>query len=113
MVSVNRIELALKRSGDRFRKRIFTPEELDGDPEIRDLAAIFAAKEAFFKALGTGLTDGVRWHDFSLSSIDTCSVKPLITGRSLDLLYGRRVLASVSRTDFTAVAVVILGGDGE
>jgi holo-[acyl-carrier protein] synthase len=65
VVKVERIVDSLERFGERFEKRLFTPDELaycrtHKDP-IPHLAARFAAKEAFFKAIGTGLSNGVGW----------------------------------------------------
>lgn len=58
VVAVERIERSLQRDGAAFTERVFTARER-GDCEGRAdrpqaLAARFAAKEAFFKALGTG-----------------------------------------------------------
>ena len=60
-----RISEALERFGERFERRIFTPDELaycrgHKDP-LPHLAARFAAKEAASKALGTGMAGGVGW----------------------------------------------------
>lgn len=64
IVEVARIERALQRGGDRFAKKILGDEELriffqrrDQAPArgIRYLATRFAAKEAFSKAIGTGV----------------------------------------------------------
>lgn len=59
IVEIARIEQALSRHGERFAARLLHPEEL---PAWRVavapaawLAKRFAAKEAFAKALGTGL----------------------------------------------------------
>jgi len=117
MVSIARIEKALSRSGERFLHRIFAESELGLGDDIGFLATRFAAKEAFFKALGTGLAGGVRWHDFALPPRrDTESqghgLLPLVSGRAADYLEGRKVLVSVSRTAELAVAVVFLEGSG-
>ena len=58
LVLVPRFKKALDRWGERLTRRLFTAEELGyclsrSRPEIH-LAARFAAKEAFLKALGTG-----------------------------------------------------------
>ena len=70
IAEVGRIKSASSRWGDRFERRIYTPEEIKycGATEIRyqRLAARFAAKEAAFKALGTGLRPGMWWHDVSV-----------------------------------------------
>jgi len=67
MVSVERIRTTLERHGKRARRRLFTPLELADCDERGDpgecLAARFAAKEAAFKALGTGQGPGMRWTD--------------------------------------------------
>ncbi len=110
IVSISRVEKAIERSGNRFRNRIFSDTELRGDTGF--LATRFAAKEAFFKALGTGVSEGVRWLDFILPPSKQLYLNPVISGRSLELLGSRKVLVSVSMTKTTAVAVVILAGGG-
>ncbi|RKZ08845.1 holo-[acyl-carrier-protein] synthase [Candidatus Fermentibacteria bacterium] len=113
IVSIARIEKALERSGDRFLHRIFDGRELELRCDTGFLATRFAAKEAFFKALGTGVSDGVCWHDFVLPPAEQLSLDPVISGRSSKLLADRKVLVSVSRTHTTAVAVVFLQAAGE
>ena len=65
IIRVERLMQALERFGARMEKRIFTEGELaycrsHKDP-LPHLAARFAAKEAAFKAIGTGLSGGVGW----------------------------------------------------
>ncbi len=108
IVSIKRLRKAIERSGNSFLQRIFDGRELDLPENTEFLATRFAAKEAFFKALGTGITDGVRWHDFVLPPAEQLSLYPVISGRSIQLLGGRKVLVSVSSTETTAVAVVFL-----
>jgi len=67
IVEVKRIKDAVSKIGQPFLDRIYTPSEqqyceLANMPFYR-YAARFAAKEAFFKALGTGLRYGMRWTD--------------------------------------------------
>jgi holo-[acyl-carrier protein] synthase len=65
VVQVDRIKASLDRFGARFESRIFTESELEYCRRNKDplphLAARFAAKEAAFKAIGTGLSAGVAW----------------------------------------------------
>jgi holo-[acyl-carrier protein] synthase len=66
VVEIERIQKALERFGDKFAKRILC------EPELRRfhahrlpanyLAKRFAAKEAFTKALGTGIRSPANWH---------------------------------------------------
>ncbi len=59
IVDVQRLELAIRRWGEKFVERVFTPEEIKycsgkANP-YNSYAARFAAKEAFIKALKSGL----------------------------------------------------------
>jgi holo-[acyl-carrier protein] synthase len=56
----------------RMLERVFTPRELAycraRPAPMQHLAARFAAKEAAFKAVGTGWSKGVRWRDVEVVS---------------------------------------------
>ncbi len=89
VVDTRRIEKALARFGERFRRRVFTENELRladarqaaGKATVADtLAKRFAAKEACFKALGTGLSEGISWRD--------AEVRVEKSGRPTLLLHG-------------------------
>jgi len=108
IVRVDRLQKAVDRSGLRFLKRIFVDRELEMKDDPVFLATRFAAKEAFFKAIGTGVSEGVRWHDFSLPPKHDYALEPQIAGASKGFLGERKVYVSVSSTGSTAVAIVIL-----
>jgi holo-[acyl-carrier protein] synthase len=67
LVELERLRAALERQGEALLARLFTEREralLRGDAQlVQRVAARFAAKEAAFKALGTGWGQGVSWHD--------------------------------------------------
>ena len=65
IVEIRRIDRAVSRHGERFADRIATPAELNGRNER--LAAVFAAKEACAKALGTGFSQGVGFKDITVT----------------------------------------------
>ena len=70
IVKIARFERALDRWGNRLRDRVFTPQELSichnkAHPG-RHLALRFAAKEAFLKALGIGMFQGVAWNEIEI-----------------------------------------------
>jgi holo-[acyl-carrier protein] synthase len=66
IVEIRRIEKALARWGERFAERILCPPELNRFRKhklpVAYLAKRFAAKEAFTKALGTGIRAPANWH---------------------------------------------------
>src|SRR5690606_23166762 len=69
---VPRFALALDRHGEGFRRRVFTAREWAyaasrGADRPAVLAVRFAAKEAVFKALGTGWGRGVSWLDVEVA----------------------------------------------
>jgi holo-[acyl-carrier protein] synthase len=65
LVEIPRIERSLARFGERFARRILSDSEFaEYSRNARPaafLAKRFAAKEAFSKAMGTGLRYPVRW----------------------------------------------------
>ncbi|MGE0357753.1 MAG: holo-ACP synthase [Burkholderiales bacterium] len=70
VVSIERVALALERWGERFVQRILTPQERLRFERTREkashLAKRFAAKEAFSKAIGTGIRGPFRWHSVAV-----------------------------------------------
>jgi len=66
LIEIRRVEKVLKRFGERFAKRILCEPELQRFRSHRQpvayLAKRFAAKEAFSKALGTGIHAPANWH---------------------------------------------------
>jgi holo-[acyl-carrier protein] synthase len=66
VVEIGRIQKALERFGERFAKRVLCEPELQRFRAHRlpanYLAKRFAAKEAFTKALGTGIRAPANWH---------------------------------------------------
>ncbi|MHC1742291.1 MAG: holo-ACP synthase [Syntrophobacteraceae bacterium] len=70
LVQVERIRKSLERWGSRFEERVFAPGEIAACQQRKDragcLAMRFAAKEAFVKALGTGMRPPLRWRDIEV-----------------------------------------------
>lgn len=53
IVKISRIEKSIK--SESFLKEVFTDSEISHCKRAENYAGIFAAKEAYFKALGTGI----------------------------------------------------------
>ncbi|MEE4353278.1 MAG: holo-ACP synthase [Desulfatiglans sp.] len=70
LVSIRRIDRVIKRWEDRFIRRVYTPEEIEMCRQrvfpASAFALRFAAKEAFSKAIGLGMTKGVKWRDIEV-----------------------------------------------
>ena len=107
----------MRRPG--FGERVFDDHErLECDRRARrhlHYAARFAAKEAYFKAIGTGWGQGVRWRDVSVRSEGTHQPSLVVSGtaRRLSRALGvSQVHLALSHDGDYAVALVILEGGG-
>jgi holo-[acyl-carrier protein] synthase len=71
IVEVSRIEISIEKFGDDFACRILAGSEMqsyfDSHIKPRFLAKRFAAKEAFSKALGTGLREPATFQNIAVS----------------------------------------------
>jgi len=81
---IKRIETTLNKFGDRFKKRCFTNNEITKCENRYSFASCyakrFAAKEAFSKAIGTGMRGGVNW-----KNIEICNKQ---SGQPTIIVYG-------------------------
>ena len=121
LCEVSRIEKALERFGERFARRILVASELEVFHRRRLRAAYlakrFAAKEAFSKALGTGIHFPVNWHNVWV--VNDRSGKPALQfSRPLADLLERRGIEKVhvSLTDEIGMAcafVIVEGREKE
>jgi holo-[acyl-carrier protein] synthase len=70
LVEVSRLEREVARHGDGVIIALFSPPEIAACRRARRpfpaYAIRFAAKEAFLKALGTGLSGRLSWHDIEV-----------------------------------------------
>ena len=110
VVEIGRIEKALARFGERFARRILCEPELMRFKNHRlpaaYLAKRFAAKEAFTKALGTGIHAPANWHGVWVRNLP--SGKPVLefSENLARLLEQRNILHShLSLTDERGVAM--------
>lgn len=72
IVQIRRIELSIQRWGNKFLNRIFSETEMSiasqmsKEKQVAYYAKRFAAKEAFSKALGTGMGRLSSWHEIEV-----------------------------------------------
>lgn len=111
LVSVKRVEVMLARHGQRFLARCFAPEEVARPGDANHVAGLLAAKEAAFKALGSGWGLGVGWRDPVVSRTSDGAPRLTLTGAAASLaetLGVRSTHLSITHAAGVAVAVVIL-----
>jgi holo-[acyl-carrier protein] synthase len=116
IIEVARVRAVLERT-PRFVERVFTHDERaycdarGANVSAQHYAARFAAKEAAFKALGTGWSGGLAWHDAEVVSQDSGAPALVLHGYALELfrhLGATRAHLSLTHTNEHAVAQVIL-----
>lgn len=98
-----------------FREKIFSAIEIayceTKTHKAESYAARFAAKEAFFKALGTGWRGGMAFNEVEISN-DTLGKPWLrVLGKTAEILAEKNIEkmhVSLSHTKATAIAMVIL-----
>jgi len=116
---VDRLSKSIEKFGDRFLERIFTAGEIAfcrGKANANErFAARFAAKEAAFKALaGSESARLIGWKDIEVISRPGHAPELVLHGRAqqrADVLGVRRHWLTLSHTDTTAGAVVVLEAD--
>jgi holo-[acyl-carrier protein] synthase len=117
LVKIKRIEKIIKRWGNNFNCRIFTPLERDycekkKNNKYQSYAGKFAAKEALLKALGLGLR-GANWKEIEIKNnelgqpiIDTSGkLKNIASTRGVN-----KYFITISHTKEYAISQVILEG---
>lgn len=114
---VVRFERAMVRHGERFARRLLGEQEHE---RFRGhalpaafLAKRFAAKEAFVKALGTGLRRGMRWTEIQVVNDALGRPSLVLSGKAHELADAagvRSVHLSLSDEEALAVAFVVLEG---
>ena len=117
LVKIERIEKIIKRWGDNFIFRIFTPLEREyceknKGNKYQSYAGRFAAKEALLKSMGLGLR-GVNWKEIEIENNELG--QPIIetSGKLKNIASVKGVskyFITISHTKDYAIAQVILEG---
>jgi holo-[acyl-carrier protein] synthase len=115
IVAIDRFQMFLDKGNSALISRLFTPAERTCCESRKDaascMAARFAAKEAFLKALGTGLREGISWQDMEVTNDALGKPEMKLSGKAEELfviheLY--RIHLSMSHDGGNAVAMVVL-----
>lgn len=114
-VQSKRMKEMLLKWADRVENRVFDEGELEysksrGETHLH-LAARFAAKEALFKAMGKGLSEGMTWTDVMVRNEETGKPYIELRRKAKDIANQMGVASihvSLTHTDECAMAVVIL-----
>jgi len=113
MIEVERVEANINK-GD-FRGMIFSETEISycesKKNKFEHYAARFAAKEAFFKALGTGWLENTKFNEVEIINTENGKPEVNLLGLTLETVNAlgiKKILVSLSHIKTTASAVVIV-----
>lgn len=115
IADISRIAQVYGRTGQDFVDRILTDAEKQTIPQNPDrlyafLAKRFAVKEAAAKALGTGIGNGVSFHDFETIHDSSGAPSLLVSGHAKQIAESKNIQrwhVSLSDEKSYAVATVI------
>jgi len=114
IIDIGRIEKVFGRSGERFIRRVYTSTEIaycTGKAlSMQHFAARFAAKEAVFKALGTGWSRGIGWRDVEICNNKSGLPQVTLRGKAEEVFQeqgGGKIFLSISHTDQMAIAQAV------
>jgi len=116
IVAIERFQRFMDENNTSLLQRIFTEQERAYCTARKvncaaSYSARFAAKEAFMKALGTGLRDGISWHDIEVTNDSLGKPELILSGRAMSLFLDQclsSVFLSLSHDAGMAVALVVL-----
>ena len=118
LIETDRIKNQLKKNGERFYEKVFTNKEIEYCTQGANLsvraqrfAGRFAAKEAFFKAVGTGLRSGLRWVDVEIVNDELGRPMIILKNKAFQIIEFEtisNIQLSITHDRQSAVAIVIL-----
>ncbi len=105
-VEIKRVAKAIEKPA--FVKRVYSDEEIEllNGRRAESYAGNFAAKEAFSKALGTGMA-GLKWNDISVLRDEKGAPYLKLKDTAEKAAKGLNFTVSITHTEFTATAIVI------
>jgi len=114
MIETQRVKAKIsKESG--FREMVFSENEIKyceaKANKFEHYAARFAAKEAFFKALGTGWKNGTSFNEIEITNEDSGKPELVLLGetaKTIDPMSIGKISVSLSHLKDIAAAVVVI-----
>ncbi len=115
IVAIGRFQRFIDEGNTALLQRLFTEREREACKARKDAASChasrFAAKEALLKALGTGLRNGISWHDMEVINDELGKPELILSGQAGHLFRENglaKIHLSLSHDGGNAVAMVVL-----
>jgi holo-[acyl-carrier protein] synthase len=115
IVDISRFDRFVSEGNEAIFRRLFTAGEMRycraRKREAQHFALRFAAKEAFLKACGLGLREGLSWHDIEVVNDELGKPDLRLSGKAAEISRSMgvgRTFVSLSHDGGYAVAMVLL-----
>lgn len=106
IVAIARIEKLLNKFGEKAKDKFLTPEEKNLLKTPSSVAGVYAAKEAFSKAIGTGIGKECSFKDIIILKNE--KNKPYFSEKTLKKFNLKKADVSISHDGGFAIAAVII-----
>jgi holo-[acyl-carrier protein] synthase len=118
LAEIARVERLLEEYGEQFERKVFTPEEIAYCRRFQyrkgeHYAARFSAKEAFSKAIGTGIRMGFRWQEVGVTRRPGGRPEIRLSGAMAERYGDLTIHLSLSHSETLAIAMVVLERHGQ
>ncbi|HOV93196.1 MAG TPA: holo-ACP synthase [Candidatus Kapabacteria bacterium] len=112
IIEVSRIKQSIENYGDKFLNRIYTQEEINYSDSFKEkkflhYSARFAAKEAFSKSIGTGISQGFHFKEISIENKPNGEPQLILRGNTLEKYSDEVFHISLSHINDLAIAYVV------
>lgn len=112
LIEINRIKASIERYGESFLKKVFTQTEIKyceayGVGKYERYAVRFAAKEAFSKAVRTGIAQGVNFNEIGVENGPNGEPNIELMGETKRRFPKLRINVSLSHSQTEALAFVV------
>lgn len=112
IIDISRIEHSIAQYGDIFLSKLFTDNEIQYCKSkqfpTQHFAARFAAKEAFSKAVSTGWSGEFEWKNVEVKNDPAGKPDLILYGKTAETLLGYSVFLSMSHSDTSVIAFVVI-----
>jgi holo-[acyl-carrier protein] synthase len=112
IIEIERIQKSIDEYGPLFLNKLFTENEINYCSSkqfpTQHYAARFAAKEAFAKAISTGWSGDFEWKNVEVKNDPIGKPSFELYGKTAEVLQGCSVFLSMSHSDTTVIAYVVI-----
>ncbi len=106
LIEIKRIENFINKFGEKALKKFMSEEEIKIFTKIESIAGIWAAKEAFSKAIGTGIGENCSFLDIQIKKNN--KNKPFFSAFTLKKFNLENADLSITHDGGFAIAAVIV-----